>query len=111
MSKNKSNDDMIGFKDFIENDKSTNKRSSNQRIKDFELMTFLEQESKRLTKHIEMLEEKVYVIKNFSQGEKLLRDQERKLAESKKKLIEMIKKKDSSFMKQMNSTFREYFNF
>lgn len=111
MSKNKNNDDMIGFKDFIENDKATTKRSSNQRIKDFELMTFLEQESKRLTKHIEMLEEKVYIIKNFSQGEKLLRDQEKKLADSKRKLIEIIKKKDSSFMKQMNSIFKDYFNF
>ena len=70
---NNDKDDLIGFRDFIDNDQGkSDKRSAGTRSKnDFELITFLEQDSQRLSNHIETFEEKAYVIKNYSQDPSL----------------------------------------
>lgn len=110
MSKKTTDDDLIGFKDFLDGDEGKNNARSNRRFNDFELMTFLEQDSKRLTKHIETFEEKVYVIKNYPQDIKLLTDQEISLAEKKGELTTLLQRNDSPLLIHMAEIFKGFFN-
>jgi hypothetical protein len=70
-------DDLIGFRDFIELEGikkpiGTHKRDIST---DHELSSFLEKESERLSKAIEVCEDRVYSLKNYSQYEALKTEQ------------------------------------
>lgn len=106
----KNNDDLIGFKDFIDHEAKQSAPKASRRDNDFELITFLEQDSIRLTKHIEAFEEKVYVIKNFPQEEKLLAQQERILKAKKETMLGLCSRNDSPLILNLSELFQIFFN-
>jgi hypothetical protein len=112
MTKKKNeNDDLIGFRDFLDHEhEKTSQKMSKKRDTDFELITFLEQDSKRITKHIETFEEKIYVLKNYPQDIKLLSDQEFEVTKSKVKVIANLSRNDSPLLINLAELFRTYFN-
>lgn len=106
-------DDLIGFKEFLEGqDTSFMKRSPQSKRKDadFELVTFLEQESKRITKHIEIFEEKVYLMKNYSQNPNLNIEAESENIRQRIETIELCKRENSPLFKNFSEIFRQFFD-
>lgn len=111
MTKKNKDDDLIGFRDFIdfESEKKTS-RPNPKRYNDFELMTFLEQDSRRITQHIETFEEKVYMIKNYPQDIKLITEQELEVAEKKGTVISYLTRNDSPLIINLSDIFNNFFN-
>jgi hypothetical protein len=112
MSNKYDDDEMIGFKDFMEGeDKSFLENLSQKKRKDadFELITFLEQESTRISKHIETFEEKVYVIKNYSQNPNLNIEAEAENIQARIETVELCKKENSPLFKNLTEVFRQFF--
>ena len=110
---NKNNDDeLIGFKDFIEGENKTFMKPNSQKKRkdaDFELVTFLEQESKRISKHINTYEEKVYVIKNYPQNPNLNIEAEAQNIQKRIETIELCKKENSPLFKNLADIFNQFF--
>lgn len=111
MTKKKSNDDLIGFRDFLDHEQEkTSQKNVKKRDTDFELITFLEQDSKRITKHLETFEEKVYVLKNYPQDIKLISDQDFEVTKSKVKVMTNLNRNDSPLFINLAELFRNFFN-
>lgn len=111
MTKKKADDDLIGFRDFLEAEgEKTSAKLPNKRFSDFELMTFLEQDSNRITKHIDTFEEKVYMIKNYPQDIKLLTDQEVNVESKKGEVLAHLKRNDSPFFINFSDIYKSFFN-
>ena len=110
MTNKKNNDEVIGFRDFIEHEnQKKHSGKSPKRQNDFELLTFLDQESRRLSKQIDLFEEKVYIIKNFPQDVELLRKKEVELSAKKEKIVRLLQRKDSPLIKHLAEIFKSYF--
>lgn len=111
MTKKKSDDDLVGFRDFLDNEPEPQLGKSNvKRYNDFELMTFLEQDSKRITKHIETFEEKVYMIKNYPQDIKLTSELEVDVASKRGEVLSYLNRNDSPLVINLSELFNLYFN-
>lgn len=111
MTKKKDDDQFIGFRDFLDSkSERTSKKIPNKRDNDFELITFLEQDSIRISKHIETFEEKVYMIKNYSQDVKLTTDLEIDIAGLKGKILTHLNRNDSPLIINLSDLFSRYFN-
>jgi hypothetical protein len=112
MTNKKSDDDLIGFRDFLEHkvEKSSIEQTNTKRLNDFELVTFLDQDSKRLSKLLELYEEKTYVIKNFPQDINLISKQSVVLIEQKAQLIPLLLRPDAPVHKNLAELFNEFFN-
>lgn len=111
MTKKKSDDELIGFRDFIDGEsEKTSRKMPTKRYNDFELMTFLEQDSKRITKHIETFEEKVYMIKNYPQDIKLTTDLEIDVASKKGEVLTYLNRNDSPLVINLSDLFNRFFN-
>jgi len=111
MSK-KDDEELIGFQDFIRGGKDPFLKTDlpkKRKNVDFELETFLEQESVRISKHIEVLEEKVYVIKKYSQYPSLLIQAESENNHIRTKTIELCSREDSPLFRNLNEIFSNFF--
>ena len=111
-SNDENNDELIGFKDFLDGeDKSfLEQPGSKKRVhSDFELVTFLQHESNRISNHIETFEEKVYILKNYSQFPNLLVDAETQNIEHRVEVIELCKREDSPLFKNLSNVFENFF--
>jgi hypothetical protein len=109
---NKEDDDLIGFKDFIDGEDKPFLQNAPQKKRkdaDFELVTFLEQESKRIGKHIEIFEEKVFVMKNYSQNPNLNIEAETENIQKRVETIELCKHPKSPLFMNLAELFNQFF--
>lgn len=111
MTKNNDEDDLIGFRDFLEGEQTESKKKSNtiRKKNDFELVTFLEQDSKRISNLIETFEEKVYVMKNYSQDPALNIESEHELIQSKAAALSLNLRSDAPIYKNLAEVFHNFF--
>lgn len=105
-------DDLIGFRDFIDGENNSAPKGAKRRRESnsagFELLTFLENESQRLDKQNKFLEEKVYMIKNFPQSNRIQFQLDEEIDSQIDILDKMLLKKDSSFFKSMNEILKQF---
>ena len=107
----KHHDDLYGFRDFL-NEKDTgkkNKKSTNRYQNEFELLTFLEQDSKRLSKHIDLFEEKNYVLKNYPQDPSLNIEVEHNTIEARVEAIQLNSQANAPLFKNLSDIFKNFF--
>ena len=111
MSEN-DNDDMIGFKDFLEGqDQKRGTRSSyRENQSTHELFTFLERENLRLDKLIKLYTQKTQVMSNYPQQESLSLELKTEIEKNKKTVISQLKRKDSHFRNNLREVFSTQFN-
>ena len=105
-------DDLIGFRDFIDGEdnkpaKSTRRRRESTNTS-FELLTFFENESNRLDMQNKFFEEKVYMIKNFPQAQSIRVHLSDEIQTNIKLLDKMLLKKDSSLFKSLNEILKQF---
>jgi hypothetical protein len=105
------NDDLLGFKDLIETDESKQlkKYKNTRQTNDFELITFLEQDSKRLSNHIETFEEKAYVIKNYSQDPSLNIEASHRNIQSRVDTTNLCLRPEAPIYKNLAEIFNNFF--
>ena len=108
---NKDKDDLVGFREFIDNDQVKNdKKHSGIRLNnDFELITFLEQDSKRLSNHIETFEEKAFVINNYPQDPSLNIEAEHSSIQSRVETISLCLKPEAPIHRNIAEIFSSFF--
>ena len=109
----KEDDELAGFRDFIDGDTQLRRavNSGNQSKRDgFEMFGFLELESKRLDKQLNVLEEKSYLIKNFDSFTKLNKEINKEISTANAKLMTRLYQKDSPMMKSIEEIFRGLFS-
>jgi hypothetical protein len=106
-------DNLIGFRDFIDTDEAAKlKKSKSSRLaNDFELITFLEQDSQRLSNHIETFEEKAYVIKNYSQDPSLNIEAEHRNIQSRVDTISLCLRQEAPVYRNIAEIFSNFFKF
>jgi len=115
--KNKSDDELVGFKEFIdylgvdntEKGQPGKAVNGNRRQHGFELVTFLGHDANRLKKLIKLYEEKTYMIKNYPQAEALQKEQKDKNNNLKSELIEMLNRDDSPLFRSIAEMFNAHF--
>lgn len=108
----KDNDELYGFKEFLEGDKTgINQKSGNAKrpMGGFELLTFLEQDSIRIQKLINLYEEKAYILKNYSQFQQLQFKAQFNRDRLKKKLMEKLKSDNAELYKRLSEIFNTHF--
>ncbi len=104
-------DDLIGFRDFLDGDNSQPKKSykSSRKSNDFELITFLEQDSQRLSNHIDTFEEKAYVIKNYPQDPSLNIEAEHNSIESRVTALTLCLRSEAPINRNLAEIFNNFF--
>lgn len=109
----KSDDDLIGFRDFLDGDDKVSKKNPTtlRNQNDFELVTFLEQDSTRLSNHIDTFEEKVYVMKNYPQDPTLNVEAEHELIQSRVEAINLCLRPDAPIYRNLSEIFNRFFSF
>lgn len=110
MSKKNQPDELIGFRDFLEHDAKQKPPQRNKRAEGYELITFLERESQRLEKVIDLCQDQTYVLKNFSQGDKLLIEIKNETIKHQMELISIIKREDSHLSQNIDELLQNHFN-
>lgn len=111
MSPKENDDDLIGFRDFIEKENQKGVKTSKKREEkssSFELLTFLESESIRLEKQKRLYEEKAYILKNYPQGKSINFNLESDLMANLDILSKMLLRKDSSLMNSLNEILTQF---
>jgi len=104
-------DDLVGFKEFIDQQETVKPgRQRRDPNASFELLTFLENESIRLSKAIKLCEDKVHNIKKNPLDLKIIKDQESNLVSQKQALIQKLKKQDSTLSLNLNELLQSHFN-
>lgn len=110
--KNDIPDDLIGFKDFIDyQDEKTTKSTIRESSSNYDLLTFLDRESNRLAKAIELCEEKVSILKNFPHDTSIIIEEETAIIEKRIRLIEQLKRDDSPLTLNLSELLQSHFNF
>ena len=104
-------DDLIGFKDFLEVERKKNepKGTPRERPDGFELLTFLEQDSSRIQKLITLFEEKSYVLKNYPQSKIVLADITIHRDMLKEELTSLLSNPNSEFFNNLAEIFEEHY--
>lgn len=104
-------DDLIGFKEFLTEERKKGERTQLVRSRNdgFELLTFLEQDSKRLEKLIKIYEEKSYILKNYPQASPLLADITTHRDMLRQQLVDVLAAKDSSLFENLSEIFKEHY--
>ncbi len=102
------------FEDYVESEeyKDTDRRErENSKVgEQYELQVFLEQENERLTSLEVFLTKKISLKTNFSQTDKLIKQQVDRKVLLKGKLQEELKKSDSAFQKNLAQFFNSHFS-
>jgi len=108
---NNNSDDMIGFKDFLETEEKK-KPAGNKRVDNlnYELLSFLEKDAKRLDNHISLFEEKAFMLKNFPQDSKIIVDIETALIEKRISITEYIKHHPSGLNGNLSEVLENHFS-
>ena len=101
-------EDYIGSEEYKELER--NERENTKTGEQYELQSFLEQESARLTALEVFLSKKISLNSNFSQTDKLVLQQIVKKKELKEKLFHEFKKADSYFQKNLAQFFNSHFS-
>lgn len=116
MNNKKDKNDISGFEELLEDyiitESSKSKSKDLSEIKNFdsfELERFLEIENERLKNIESFFTKKIPNRINFSQTEKLLKIQEKRIEEVKDKLEQKIDHADSIFMKNLSRIFDHNF--
>lgn len=109
---NRDNDDLIGFRDFLEDDDQKKKGSANKRIDNlnYELLAFLEKDASRLDKHISLFEEKTFMLKNFPVDSKIIVDLESENIELKIDIINLLKSNPSALHSNLSEILEDHFS-
>lgn len=112
MSKKEKNNDLIGFQDFLEyqDEKIAGHTSRRNRNTGFELYSFIERESERLTQFLTLFEEKAFMLKKYPQDTKIIIDTESKIIEERINLINKIKHTKSQVNVNINELLSTHFN-
>lgn len=111
MTPKKDDDDLVGFRDFIDGESEKPKIAKKRRDNNssgFELLTFLESESKRLELHSHFFEEKAYMLKNHPQGRAINFELDKELNENLDTLTRMLMKSDSSLCSSINEILKQF---
>ncbi|MAZ46970.1 MAG: hypothetical protein CME65_00315 [Halobacteriovoraceae bacterium] len=108
MSSNKEDDDLIGFRDFIEKDKRPSPPKEKRSI-NHEMQTFLQREEQRLRKLVDLYEEKSNLIKNYDQYHKLRQKASAHLHDKRKETIRSLKSGGTHFKKNLEELLGSYF--
>ena len=112
MANNENDNDLTGFKDFLEVERKKNdgRHTPRTRSDGFELLTFLEQDSKRVEKFIQVFEEKSYVLKNNPQEVAILAEISNHRDLLRLQLIEVLAKDSGVLFENLGDIFRNHFN-
>ena len=104
-------DDLIGFREFIEAEGITPQKEAPKRDTStgHELATFLERESDRLSKIIDVCEDWVYSLKNYSQFEALKKEQEKANKVLLEKMLPRLMDRDSILTKNLTELLHNHF--
>ncbi|MDP7320433.1 MAG: hypothetical protein QF441_07475 [Bacteriovoracaceae bacterium] len=104
-------DDLIGFKDLIgEEEGQKTKKTKRNNEQSHLIASFLERESARLSKAINLCEDKVFSIKAYSQEKSLLDEQEGHNKKLKEELVKELTSSQSSLTKNLNEMLSVHFN-
>lgn len=109
MSK-KDDKNLIGFKDFLDyQEEKLPKIVKRNQPSNYELYSFLERESERLSRLLKMFEEKAFVMKNYPQDTKIIIDTESDIIEKRIEVISKLSSKESSLNKNLQSILNAHF--
>ena len=109
--KDPNQNDVIGFKELMDDIELPNKSKSRQKSEDhsYKMHTFLEYESNRLSKILDFYDMKILGLKNYPQSEKIHFDLEQELLVEKKLLIQKLKWKKSPLSQNLQGIFKIHF--
>lgn len=109
----KKDDGLAGFRDFLDGDKEL-KNSLHKRGRGnnsgYELLSFLEKESLRIDKQLEVLEEKSYLLKSCSAFDQINRDINKEIAKKHSEMTRILFQEDSPMVKSLEELFGSIFN-
>jgi hypothetical protein len=111
MSPKESDDELIGFRDFIKDESEPGVKSSKKRDNQnssFELLSFLESESIRLEKQKSLYEEKVYMLKNYPQAKNINFNLESDLMSHMDIAHKMLMQDGSPLMSSLNEILKQF---
>lgn len=113
-SKKDKNSDIVGFEEFLEFTQSkkpvAGNRSYLKKFDDqFDLLTFLETESHRLEKLVELFQEKVSILKNCPQDISLTVKQETSNITMKTEIVQNLIKKNSPLNQNLLNLFNQFY--
>jgi hypothetical protein len=116
LPKNRESETLQGFEEFIEG-QSTEAHflprgvggGSKKNDSGFEHLTFLSNDSRRLSKIKNLLGQRLPFSSRFEQGPKLINDQKVELSLLKKKIFEISDKDNSGYRKSLSEIFDSYF--
>ena len=111
--KNKKKDELVGFREFIEDEglKRPRKHSaSKDKDQSYQLLTFLERESLRLGKLIDLCEEKVYIEKNYPQHMNIELELENLFIKKQIEIIQRLRWENSPFSQNLGNLLSSHFN-
>ena len=104
-------EDLIGFKEFIEyEEKKSPSLKGRVNGSNFDLLSFLENESIRLSKTIDLCEEQSYHLKKYSQVPPILSKQEQIINKNRQILMELLSRKDSPLTKNLKELLHIHFS-
>ena len=104
--------DLVGFKEFIEyDDIQTGTKKPKEISQNFDLLSFLENESIRLSKTINLCEEQTYTINKFNQSEFILEKQEQIINKNKLIITELLRRKDSPLTANLKEILSLHFSY
>lgn len=109
--KNNFQEDMIGFKDFMDDEpQKKTTRAKRDTSSGHELLTFLERESTRLSKVLDLCEEKTFNLKKYPQSDKIVEEIEQSLITARKDVIKRMSAITSPLTKNLNELLNSHFN-
>lgn len=108
------NQDIIGFEEFLEFTKNKNASQLNKHLSkkgddQFELLTFLSSESKKLENLLELFQEKVNILKNCPQDITLTVKQETSNITMKTEIVQSLVQKNSPLNNNLNFIFQKFY--
>lgn len=102
-----------GFEEFIESQNDdTNflpRPTGTKKETTFENLTFLSNDSSRLTKLKNLLSNKLPFAEKYNQAEALIREQRKEVLALQKELFEICDRPDSAYRKSMGEIFNSFF--
>jgi hypothetical protein len=114
--KSSDSEDLKGFEEFIEGQSGDSSflpkgvgGGSKKNEAGFEHFTFLTNDSDRLLKLTNLLNQKLPFSAKFDQSAKLIKEQKDEIELLKKRLLEICEEKDSPYKKSLREVFNSFF--
>ncbi len=108
---NNQDDDLRGFHEFIEGQSDQNVTlKAHKKDLTHEQVTFLTNDSLRLTKIKNLLTSKLPFATQYNQGEVLIKKAREEASITKQKLFNLFSRPDSGYQKSISAIFDSYFN-